>query len=153
MMEQLMALAWIILKILIILLPLMGAVAYATLAERKVIGYIQTRIGPNRVGPRGLLQPIADAIKLIFKEVIIPTSSNRYLFVAAPILTIAPALAAWAVFPFAKDWVLANVNAEMLFILALTSLGIYGILIGGWASNSKYSFLGALRSAAQMVSY
>jgi NADH-quinone oxidoreductase subunit H len=144
---------WIIAKILIIVLPLLGAVAYLTFAERKVIGYIQGRIGPNRVGPFGLLQPIADGVKLLLKEVIVPTKSNHYLFIAAPVLTIAPALATWAVIPFAKDWVLANINAGVLYVLSLTSLGVYGILIAGWASNSKYALFGAMRAAAQSIAY
>lgn len=153
MIEQLVALAWIVVKILIILLPLMGAVAYITMAERKVISYMQGRIGPNRVGLRGLGQPLADVIKLMTKEVLVPSMSNRYLFVIAPILSLAPALVAWAAIPFAKGWVLANINAGLLFIFAMTSLGVYGVLVAGWASNSKYAFLGALRSAAQVISY
>jgi len=128
-------------------------VAYLTFAERKVIGYIQVRIGPNRVGPRGWLQPIADAVKLMFKEIILPTNANRFLFVIAPVLSMGPALAAWAVMPFAKDWVFADVNAGLLYILAMTSIGVYGVIVAGWASNSKYAFLGAMRSAAQIVSY
>lgn len=143
----------IIAKILLIVVPIMGAVAYLTLAERKVIGYIQVRIGPNRVGPRGLLQPIADGLKLLMKEIIVPTNANRFLFIAAPILALAPALAAWAVIPFSDGMVLADIDASLLYILALTSMGVYGIIIAGWASNSKYAFLGALRSAAQVVSY
>lgn len=143
----------IIIKIVVIVVPIMLGVAYLTLAERKVIGYIQVRIGPNRVGPRGLLQPIADGIKLAFKEVVIPTNANKFLFVFAPILTLAPALAAWAVIPFDDQMVLANIDAGLLYILAMTSMGVYGIIIAGWASNSKYAFLGALRSSAQVVSY
>ncbi len=142
-----------LIQIMIIVLPLMLAVAYLTLAERKVIAYLQDRIGPNRVGPLGLLQPIADAVKLLFKEMIIPAQSNRYLYIIAPILSFAPALAAWAVIPFSENWVLADVNAGLLFLLALTSMAVYGIIIAGWASNSKYAFLGAMRSAAQVVSY
>ncbi len=140
-------------KILAVVLPLMGAVAYLTLAERKVIGYIQSRIGPNRVGPRGLLQPIADAVKLAFKEVIVPSNANRFLFVIAPVLSIAPSLAAWAVIPFDDNMVIADINAGLLYILALTSLEAYGVLLAGWASNSKYAILGAMRSGAQMVAY
>lgn len=143
----------ILFKITLIVAPLMLAVAYTTYAERKVIGYIQVRIGPNRVGPRGWLQPIADAVKLLTKEVIIPTNANRFLFLSAPVLAIAPALAAWAVIPFDDGMALADINAGLLYLLALTSLGVYGIIIAGWASNSKYALLGALRSAAQIVSY
>ena len=140
-------------KIIAIILPLMGMVAYLTYAERRIIGLMQVRIGPNRVGPFGLLQPIADAIKLLFKEVLIPTRSNRYLFIVAPVLAMAPALAAWSVVPFSPGVVLANIDAGLLFLLALTSLAVYGVIIAGWASNSKYAFLGAMRSAAQIVSY
>jgi NADH-quinone oxidoreductase subunit H len=143
----------IVAKIVAIMVPLMLTVAYYTLAERKVIGFMQVRIGPNRVGPRGLLQPIADALKLMFKEIILPTNANRFLFVIAPMLSIAPALAAWAVIPFNETWVLADIDASILYILALTSFGVYGVIIAGWASNSKYALLGAMRSAAQMVSY
>ena len=151
--DSLVALTIILVKIFVLVLPLMGAVAYLTLAERKVIGYIQVRIGPNRVGPRGLLQPIADAVKLIFKETILPTKANLFLFLSAPVLTLAPALAAWAVVPFDDTLVIADINAGLLYILAMTSLGVYGVIIAGWASNSKYAFLGAMRSAAQIVSY
>ncbi len=143
----------ILAKITLILVPLMLAVAYLTFAERKIIGYIQARVGPNRVGPRGWLQPIADALKLLMKEIIIPTNANRFLFILAPVLAIAPALAAWAVIPFDAELVLADVNAGLLYILALTSMTVYGVIIAGWASNSKYAFLGAMRSAAQIVAY
>ena len=143
----------ILLKIAVVLAPLMGLVAYYTLAERKIIGYMQIRIGPNRVGPRGLLQPIADAVKLMFKEIVLPTKADKTLFVIAPLLTLAPALAAWAVFPFDEDLVLADIHAGLLYIIALTSLGVYGVIIAGWASNSKYALLGAMRSAAQIVAY
>lgn len=142
-----------VLKIVAIIVPLMLGVAYLTLAERKVIGYIQVRIGPNRVGPWGLLQPIADGLKLALKEVIFPAKSNLYLFLVAPVLAIGPALAAWAVMPFDATMTLANIDAGLLYILAITSMGVYGIVIAGWASNSRYAFLGALRSAAQVVSY
>lgn len=142
-----------VLKIMAIIVPLMLAVAYLTYAERKVIGYIQVRIGPNRVGPLGLLQPIADGLKLALKEVIFPAKSNLYLFLVAPVLAIGPALAAWAVMPFDATMTLANIDAGLLYILAITSMGVYGIVIAGWASNSRYAFLGALRSAAQVVSY
>lgn len=142
-----------VLKIVAIIVPLMLGVAYLTLAERKVIGFIQVRIGPNRVGPWGLLQPIADGLKLALKEVILPAKSNLYLFLVAPVLAIGPALAAWAVMPFDATMTLANIDAGLLYILAITSMGVYGIVIAGWASNSRYAFLGALRSAAQVVSY
>ncbi len=151
--SQIITLLWVILKIVIILVPLFVAVAYVTMAERKVIGYMQGRIGPNRVGIRGIAQPLADTLKLLLKEVIVPSAANRYLYILAPMLAMTPALAAWAVIPFAKGWVLADVNAGVLYLFAMTSLGVYGILVGGWASNSKYAFFGALRSAAQVVSY
>src|SRR3569833_3068954 len=141
----------ILLKIVLIVVPIMLSVAYLTLAERKVIGYVQVRIGPNRVGPRGLLQPIADGLKLLLKEIIVPTNANRFLFILAPLLALA--LAAWAVSPFSDGLVLSDIDASLLYILALTSMSVYGIFIAGWASNSKYAFLGALRSAAQVVSY
>lgn len=144
---------WTLAKIIAIVGPLMIGVAYLTLAERKVIGYMQVRIGPNRVGPKGLLQPMADGIKLLLKEIIIPSSSSKGLFILGPILAIAPSLAAWAVVPFDDGMVLANVNAGLLFLLAITSMEVYGVIVAGWASNSKYAFLGSMRAAAQMVSY
>ncbi len=139
--------------IIAIVVPLMLSVAYLTLWERKLIGWMQIRLGPNRVGPLGLLQPVADGIKLMFKEVILPANANKFLFILAPIAMLIPALAAWAVIPFAPDVVLADINAGLLYVMALTSMGVYGVIIAGWASNSKYAFLGAMRSAAQMVSY
>jgi len=144
---------WTIIKIVVLVLPLMGAVAYLTLWERKYLGWMQVRLGPNRVGPGGLLQPIADALKLLTKEILVPTAASKGLFFIGPILTIMPALAAWAVVPFGPDVALANINAGLLFLMAITSLEVYGVVIAGWASNSKYSFLGALRASAQMVSY
>ncbi len=140
-------------KIFLIIGPLMVAILYYTYAERKVLAYMHVRIGPNRVGPAGLLQPIADAIKLLFKEIVIPTNADRYLFVIAPILSVVPALAAWAVIPFTGTLVLADIDASLLYVLALTSFGVYGVIVAGWASNSKYAFLGAMRSAAQIVAY
>ena len=144
---------WALLKIIALLIPLMLSVAYLTLWERKAIGWSQIRPGPNRVGPRGLLQPIADAVKLLFKEIIVPTAANKLLFFLGPVMTIMPALAAWAVIPFGPDVALANVNAGLLYLMAITSMEVYGVIIAGWASNSKYAFLGALRASAQMVSY
>ena len=152
-MAELIALGWILAKILAIVIPLMGVVAYYTYAERKIIGWIQVRLGPNRVGPLGLLQPIADALKLVLKEIIIPTNASRFLFLIAPVMSIMPALAAWAVMPFADGLVLSDINAGLLYVLAMTSLGVYGVILAGWSSNSKYALLGALRSAAQIVSY
>ncbi len=143
----------ILLKIVAILLPLILAVAYTTLAERKVIGFMQVRLGPNRVGPRGLFQPFADVLKLLIKEVVIPAESNRYLFLLAPMLALVPSFVAWSVIPFFDGGVLANINAGLLFLLALTSLGVYGIILAGWASNSKYAMLSALRAGAQVISY
>ena len=146
-------LVWTLIKIVGIMIPLLLAMAYMTLAERKVIGYMHVRLGPNRVGFWGLMQPIADGIKLLFKEIIVPAGADRWLFFLGPVFALAPALAVWAVVPFADGWVLANVDAGVLLVLAITSFGVYGIIIAGWASNSKYPFLGAMRASAQMVSY
>lgn len=153
MLQDISLLLWIIIKILLIVLPLLIGVAYLTFFERKVIGFIQLRIGPNRVGYRGLLQPFADLLKMLQKEIVVPTQANKALFVIAPLLTLAPALVGWAVIPFDQGLVLANINAGVLYLFAMSSLSVYGVLIAGWASNSKYAMLGALRSAAQTVSY
>ena len=152
-METLLTLVIILLKIVALLAPLLLGVAYLTFAERKVIGYMQVRIGPNRVGPKGWLQPIADAMKLMFKEIIIPTRADRFLFLLAPVTAFGPALAAWAVIPFGNGMQISHLDAGLLYLLSLTSLGVYGVIIAGWSSNSKYAFLGAMRSAAQIVSY
>jgi NADH-quinone oxidoreductase subunit H len=144
---------WTIVKIVVILLPLIISVAMLTYWERKVIGWMQVRIGPNRVGPLGLLQPFADVIKLLLKELIVPTASNKYLFIIAPVLSIGPAVASWAVMPFFEGGAVADINAGLLYVMAMSSVGVYGIIIAGWASNSKYAFIGCLRSAAQIVSY
>jgi NADH-quinone oxidoreductase subunit H len=146
-------LVWTLLKIIVIVAPLMGLVAYLTLWERKLIGWIQIRVGPNRVGPIGLLQPIADGVKLLLKEIVIPAKATPSLFVIGPIMTIMPALAAWSVIPFGPEVALANVNAGLLLLLAITSMEVYGIIIAGWSANSKYSFMGAMRASAQMISY
>ncbi|MGE4531848.1 MAG: NADH-quinone oxidoreductase subunit H, partial [Acidithiobacillus sp.] len=147
------AVLWSVIKIILVVVPLLIGVAYLTLAERKVIGYMQVRLGPNRVGFRGSLQPIADALKLMFKEVIIPTNANRFLFLAAPVLAFVPALLVWAAVPFGPDVAISNMNAGLLYVLAIAGLGVYGIIVAGWASNSKYAFLGAMRAAAQLVAY
>lgn len=144
---------WSIIKILIIALPIIICVAFLTLWERRMIGYMHIRRGPNRVGPGGILQPFADVFKLLTKEVIVPEKANKVLYILAPIMTLLPALAAWAVIPFGPETVLANVNAGLLYVMAITSLGVYGVIIAGWASNSKYPFLGAMRASAQMISY
>lgn len=144
---------WSLIKIICVVAPLMGAVAYMTLWERKLIGWMHIRLGPNRVGPLGLLQPVADGLKLLLKEIVVPAKSNKALFVLAPVMTIMPALAAWAVIPFGPEVAVANVNAGLLFVMAITSLEVYGVIVAGWASNSKYAFIGAMRATAQMVSY
>ncbi|QIT54268.1 NADH-quinone oxidoreductase subunit NuoH [Aquisalimonas sp. 2447] len=144
---------WNLFKIILIVGPLIIAVAYLTLAERKVIGWMQLRNGPNRVGPYGLLQPFADVFKLLFKEVLLPANANRFLFLIAPLMSLMPALAAWAVIPFGEGLVLSDINAGLLYVLAMTSLGVYGVIIAGWASNSKYAMLGSMRAAAQIVAY
>lgn len=144
---------WALMKIIPVLMIVMGAVTYATLWERKLLGWVQIRIGPNRVGPWGLLQPIADALKLMTKEIVRPAASDKFLFYLGPVLTVAPALTAWAVVPFGPEVAVANLNAGLLFLMAIASLEVYGVIISGWSSNSKYAFLGALRASAQMVSY
>ncbi|MDR0735913.1 MAG: NADH-quinone oxidoreductase subunit NuoH [Zoogloeaceae bacterium] len=144
---------WTLVKIVAIVAPLMLGVAYLTYAERKVIGAMQARVGPNRVGPLGLLQPVADGLKLLMKEIVVPSGANRKLFVIAPMLSLAPALAVWAVVPFSGTLVLANIDASLLYILAIGSMGVYGVVLAGWASNSRYAFLGSMRAAAQIISY
>ena len=140
-------------KIVIVIVPLIIAVAYFTYAERKIIGYMQDRLGPNRVGWYGLLQPFADTLKMLLKEIVVPSNANRFLFYLAPLLSLFTAFAVWAVVPFNQDFVVADIDAGLLYILALSSMGIYGVVIAGWTSNSKYAFLGAMRSTAQIVSY
>ncbi|MBW8074173.1 MULTISPECIES: NADH-quinone oxidoreductase subunit NuoH [Metallibacterium] len=153
MLAQLLLVLWTLAKVLAITLPLVIAVAMFVYWERKVIGWMHVRMGPNQVGPLGLLQAFADVVKLLIKEVVVPTNANRFLFFLAPMLALVPALAAWAVIPFSDGLVLANINAGVLYLLAMTSMGVYGIILAGWASNSRYALLGAMRSAAQVVSY
>jgi NADH-quinone oxidoreductase subunit H len=144
---------WTLVKILVIAVPIILCVAYLTYWERKMIGFMHTRLGPNRVGFKGLLQPFADVFKLLTKEVIVPSQANKILFILAPVVTLMPALAAWAVVPFGPELVLANVNAGLMYVMAITSVGVYGVIVAGWASNSKYAFLAAMRASAQMLSY
>ena len=144
---------WALMKVVVVLMVVMGAVTYATLWERKLLGWVQIRLGPNRVGPWGLLQPIADALKLMTKEIVRPANSDKFLFYLGPVLTVAPALTAWAVIPFGPEIAVANLNAGLLFLMAIVSMEVYGVIISGWSSNSKYAFLGSLRASAQMVSY
>jgi len=151
--EELKILVISVVKIVIVLVPLILGVAYFTYWERKIIGWMQVRIGPNRVGWKGVLQPFADVIKMLLKEIVIPANANRFLFLTAPVLSLVPALAVWAVVPLSNTFVIANIDAGLLYVLALTSLGVYGVILAGWASNSKYAFLGAMRSAAQIVAY
>ncbi|MCD8542042.1 MAG: NADH-quinone oxidoreductase subunit NuoH [Gammaproteobacteria bacterium] len=153
MLEVLLSLAWLVAKILALLIVVILSVAYLTYAERKIIGYMQGRLGPNRVGFQGLLQPFADVLKMLQKEMIVPSHSNQFLFIIAPIISIGTALSAWAVIPVNAGWVIANVNLGLLYVLAMTSLGVYGVLISGWASNSKYAMYGAIRASAQTISY
>ncbi len=152
-MNELLLIGWTVLKIILVVVPLILLVAFYSLWERKVIGFMQVRMGPNQVGPLGLAQPFADVFKLLLKEIVIPENSNKFLFFTAPLLALIPAFAAWAVVPFDQGLVLSNINAGLLYLLAMTSMGVYGIILAGWASNSKYAFIGAMRSAAQVVSY
>ena len=152
-MDDLLLLVWTLIKVLLIAVPLIVAVAFFTLAERKVIGWMQVRLGPTEIGPLALLQPFADTTKMIFKELVVPTNADRALYIIAPLLTLAPAFAAWAVIPFDQGVALAQIDAGLLYLLSMTSLGVYGVILAGWASNSKYAFLGAMRSTAQIVSY
>ena len=144
---------WTLIKILVIAVPIILCVAYLTYWERKMIGFMHIRLGPNRVGFRGLLQPFADVFKLLTKEVVVPSQANKILFILAPVVTLMPALAAWAVVPFGPEMVLADVNAGLMYVMAITSIGVYGVIVAGWASNSKYAFLAAMRASAQMLSY
>ena len=153
MFAQLLLVLWTLAKVLAITLPLVIAVAMFVYWERKVIGWMHVRMGPNQIGPLGLLQAFADVVKLLLKEIVVPSNANRFLFFLAPMLALVPALAAWAVIPFSDGLVLSNINAGVLYLLAMTSMGVYGIILAGWASNSRYALLGAMRSAAQMVSY
>ena len=143
----------ILIEILIVVIPLFLIVAYTTYSERKIIGFMQERLGPNRVGPSGILQPIADVVKLLTKEIIVPSNANKGLFLSAPMIMLVPSLLVWSVIPLSEFFVISNINAGLLFILALTSLSVYGVILAGWASNSKYAFLGSMRSAAQIIAY
>ncbi len=151
--EGLLTGVWALIKVLLLIAPLMGVIAYATYAERKVLGSMQIRLGPNRVGPLGLFQPLADGLKVLLKEIVIPTKADKVVFLLAPALSLAPALVAWSVIPVNEFLVVANINAGMLFVLSMASMGVYGIILAGWSSNSRYAFLGGMRAAAQMISY
>jgi NADH-quinone oxidoreductase subunit H len=151
--QNILTVVWTVIKVMLIIGPLLGIVAYTTFAERKVIGWMQVRIGPNRVGPWGLFQPLADGLKLLLKEVVVPEKADVAVFLLAPVFAFAPALLAWAVIPFNDFLIVANVNAGLLFVMAVSSISVYGIILAGWSSNSKYAFLGSMRSAAQMISY
>ena len=150
--QNILTVVWTVIKVMLIIAPLLGIVAYTTFAERKVIGWMQVRIGPNRVGPWGLFQPLADGLKLLLKEVVVPEKADVVVFLLAPVFAFAPALLAWAVIPFNDFLIVANVNAGLLFVMAVSSISVYGIILAGWSSNSKYAFLGSMRSAAQMIS-